>query len=110
MKRPILAIAIGFTLTTAPAPLFAAPEADLKTQLTAANSARDRESVAEIYRRLFARKPKDVDTLKGLIRAELNLGNVDAARVLIAKLEQSVTPDDAGLLCPVDAPVPEDEV
>ena len=61
MKRPILAFAICFVLT-ATAPLSAAPQTDLEAQLAAANSARDRESVAEIYRRLYERKPEDVDT------------------------------------------------
>ena len=99
MKRPFLAFAfaIGFTFT-AIAPLPAAPKTDLKTQLEAATDARDSQSVAEICRRLHAARPKDVDILKGLIMAELNLGNSDAARVLIAKLEQSVTADDVGLL------------
>ena len=97
MKRPILALATGFALAAA-VPLSAAPPTDLKTQLAAATSAGDSEAVAEIHRRLFAAKPKDIKILRGLIRAELNLGNVDAARVLVGKLEQSVAADDAGLL------------
>jgi tetratricopeptide (TPR) repeat protein len=97
MKRPILALAIGLALAVA-VPLSAAPATDLKAQLAAATRAGDLQSVAEIYRRLFAAQPKDVDVLRGLIRAELTLGNSDAARVLVGKLEQTVAADDAGLL------------
>lgn len=96
---PACAFAIGFTLAaTITGPVFGASQADLKSQLEAANDARDRQAIAEIHRRLFAAKPNDVDVLKGLIRAELNLGDSDAARVLIASLEQSVAADDVDLL------------
>jgi Flp pilus assembly protein TadD len=97
MNRPILTLAIGIAFTAA-APLLAAPKSDLETQLEAATSARDDESIAEIYRRLFTAKPNDVDLLKGLIQAELNQGNNDAAHALVTTLEQSVAADDAGLL------------
>ena len=94
MKRTILALALatGFTFTAAAQPI------DLKSQLASAKSANDSEAVAEIYRRLHSAKPKETDTLKGLIRAELNVGNQDAVRALLAKLEQAVSADDPALL------------
>lgn len=97
MKRPFLAFTISLTLT-ATATVFAAPALDLKSQLTAAANNGDAEAVAEILRRLHSDKPKDTDTLKALLRAELSINNIDSARVLAAKLEQIVSADDPALL------------
>lgn len=95
MKRPSLAIAICISLTAA---LSAAAEPDLKAQLAAASAAGDTQSVTEILRRLHAAEPGDVRYLKELAAGEFAVGNTDAARVLIAELEQAVPASDPRLL------------
>ena len=94
MKRSslvLIAICLGSSVA-------AKAESNLKPQLAAATEAQDLSSIAEILRRQHAEEPENIDCLKALAAAELNLRYTDAAQSLLSKLALSVPAEDADLL------------
>jgi tetratricopeptide (TPR) repeat protein len=87
----LIAICLGSSVA-------AKADSNLKPQLAAATEAQDFSSVAEILRRQHADEPENIDHLKALAAAELNLGYADAAQSLLSKLALLVPAEDTNLL------------